>query len=400
MRFTTQDIHKVVDAERQTAIEFLQKAVQIPSVTGNEKEISDFMRKWIEENIGLEVKVFEKEAGRPNLIAHWDGAEPGGHFLFNGHMDVFPPAQNDPGRFGPWSGKIEDGYIYGRGTSDMKGGTCATIMAVYFLKKMGYTPKKGRVTLSCMVDEENGGHSGVAYLLDQGELKADYGVCPEPTHHRVLCRAGGGFWAAITYHAESYHASLDVDRLDAIQKAHRAMEALYAYDKKLKKERYYAPFGQGPVCSVTMISGGETENMHPSTCTFKIDRRLVPGESLEGAKQEVIELLEQLKAEDPSMEYQFEQLTYTPQYDLDSKHKLVQSAFSAYEAIMGRPTGLLERTGGSDAHKIVERYPDCCIPNFGPSVEGESCTPNEKLKLDDYISFIKIFMQMVIDLQS
>ena len=72
----------------------------------------------------------------------------------------FPPDDRDPGYFGPWSGKIQDGFLYGRGSCDMKGGDAGVMMAVLFLKKMGFDPK-GSVALTWMCDEENGGELGV-----------------------------------------------------------------------------------------------------------------------------------------------------------------------------------------------------------------------------------------------
>lgn len=396
-QFTTEDIHKIVDEDQERAILFLQKILQIPSVTGNETEIGIYMKKWLEDNLDLPVKVYEKQKGRPNLVADWIGNKEGKRFVFNGHMDVFPPVTGQPGTYGPWSGKRVDGYLYGRGAADMKGGLCAMIMAVYYLKKMGYVPN-GTVTVSCDSDEENGGANGVEYLLDQGELNGDFGVCAEPTNSFIMLEGTGGLWAKITYHSETGHSSIPISYLNAIQKATKAAEALYALDKKIQKEKYYELFKSGPTCSVTMIEGGETTNMHPAHCTIMVDRRLFPGETVEGAELELRSVLDRLKKDDPEMEYDYERVNQIPVYTLNRENATVQEALKAYKEISGKETFVSGRPGGADASKIEDRY------HYGMIIFGtadgfnEMCMPDEKYLISDYLLSIKVYMKMVMDL--
>ena len=143
---TAKQISDYVDTHRDEAIAFLQEIVQTPSVTGDEEPVSFVFERKMKE-AGLEVKRLEAKPHRPNLYAEWFGTQKGKRFVFNGHMDVFPPDDRDPGYFGPWSGKIEDGYLYGRGSCDMKGGDAGVMMAVLFLRKMGFDPK-GSIALT------------------------------------------------------------------------------------------------------------------------------------------------------------------------------------------------------------------------------------------------------------
>ena len=106
-------------------------------------------------------------------------------------MDVFPPVAGSPGLYGPWAGKVADGYLYGRGSVDMKGGVCAAIMATAFLKRMGFSPA-GSVLMTWVSDEENTGGLGTKYLLEQGLISGDFGIDPEPTHGQVLVSHCGG----------------------------------------------------------------------------------------------------------------------------------------------------------------------------------------------------------------
>lgn len=395
--YSTEDIHTIVDENQEKAIQFLQKILQIPSVTGNEKEIGAYIKKWLEDNLELPVKVYAREPDRPNLIMDWVGNQDGKRFVFNGHMDVFPPIPGDPGIYGPWSGQLADGCLYGRGAADMKGGLAAMIMAVYYLKKLGYVPN-GTVTLSCDSDEEKGGANGVEYLLELGELNGDYGVCAEPTNSCIMVQGTGGMWSEITYTAETAHSSIPINYPNAIQKAMKAAAEIDSFGNSLRKERYYEPFGAGPTCSVTMIEGGEATNMYPAHCTLRVDRRLFPGETAEMAEAEIRSILDHLKADDPSMDYIFRRSTTIPVYSIDPKDKVVQEALKAYREMSGRETSIQQRPGGTDAHKIYDKYGYSMII-FG-TADGyrEMCMPNEKYRIDDYLLSIKVYMKMVLDL--
>lgn len=401
MKIPVKEICEYVEANRDTAIDFLQKMVRIPSITGNEYEICNFLEAWFKENLDLELKIYEEEKGRKNFVVNWYGNQPGERFLFNGHLDEFPESTDEVGLYPPFSGEIKDGYMYGRGSADMKSGLCATIMAVYFLKKMGYVPETGTVSLSCCIDEEDGGPQGVMYMLKQGECEADYGVCAEPTNGRLFVAGGATIWGNVTYKAEAGHPACCPFHIDANRKAIKAINALLDYSDKVMEERFHEELGGGPTMYITVVNGGIASNVCSESCTFHFDRRLVPTESIEGVEKEILNILEKLKAEDPGMDFEYVRECYVPQYNLDRNHKLIKSAMESMEAFTGRKSEFLVRHGGSDTHKIVEKYPKACIPNFGPADEYADgiCSANERCNLQTYVDFIKVYMNMVVDLQ-
>ena len=390
-------ISQYVENHKEEAINFLVEAIQIPSVTGDELAISNFFKERIEK-IGIPVSMYALDSNRPNLIASWKG-ENGPCFIFNGHYDVFPPIKDNPGIYGPWSGKIKDGYIYGRGSVDMKSGLCAAVLAAEFLKNMGFEPQ-GEIIISCDSDEEDGGKYGVEYLLDQGLLNGDFGVCMEPTKSKVQVEGGGGIFLKVTYNSETWHGGVQKDITDALEKAVRAVQKLYELDKKLRKERYYEPFHGGAFLSITEMSAGEAMNVHPASCTFTIDRRIIPGETPQQAEQEIREVLNQLKDSYTDMDYEMELLSRMPALKVEVNNPLIDAALEAYIDVHHKETELYRRPGGSDSAKIVEKY-GLCMPNFGPGLDIEETTsPNEHLLIQEYIDFIKIYMLMVVKLLS
>ena len=399
---TPEQIHQIVEENRDEAISCLQEIVRTPSPTGSELAVSKVFSKWIE-GCGLTVASYEAEPDRPNLIAEWPGSQPGKGFLFNGHMDVFPPSAGDDGWYGPWSGKIVDGYIYGRGTVDMKGGDCAALMAVKFLRKMNFDPK-GSVVLSYMVDEENGGWKGVKYLIQQGLLKGDFGICMEPTNGRILNRHRGILRMQFTYRAQPHHASTPHPSLDALQKAVMAIQQLYALNQRLCNRT--DEFGAATRClSVTVLHAGNTPNVQPSLAEFIVDRRIDMDEEVDAVKKEILDIFDRLKAENSEFEYEYQILSDRPLLDIPESDRFIQSLSHSYEKIMGQPAKIYTRAGGSDAASLFQAY-GLSIPNFGaaPDFDEEgrgdpfgSGTPNERLSLQDYLNSIKYYMMAVVD---
>lgn len=393
------DIKRKVADCREEAVDFFAECLQTPSVTGEEQAMGDVVSKWIEK-AGLEAKTYSKAEGRPNIIAEWKGSQPGKRFVFNGHLDVFPPVEGKPGKYGPWSGRIVDGYIYGRGAVDMKSGLCGSIMAVKFLKEMGFDPK-GSVLLTCVSDEENGGEFGAKYVLKEGLIKGDLGLCMEPTTHKVVIEHCGGLELRITYRSVSGHTSMPHPSEDALTKSINAILKMRELAEKVK-QNYYEEMKCHSLLSVTMIESGNAYNMYPSQSSFVLDRRLIPGEKIQDAQQEILDALDELKAEHPEFdyEYEYEILCEYPALVVDKDHEIVTIAMDAYKEITGKETCINKRWGGSDASDIVE-LGGVPMPNFGPGSDstsdyGASTHEDERILVEDYLTFIEVYMMVLV----
>lgn len=138
---------KEIDDRTDQIVDLLSDLVRIPSVTGEEGQIQLYIAKFLEEEIGLEVDLWESDweelkkhpeyvsvtrgyDGRPNVVAILKGSGGGKSLLLNGHTDTVPNGPLDSWKFDPLSADISNGRLYGRGSSDMKSGVAAIIMAV------------------------------------------------------------------------------------------------------------------------------------------------------------------------------------------------------------------------------------------------------------------------------
>ena len=129
----------------------------------NEQECLDHIRGILAE-AGCESLLLGRSSHRPNLIAKLDGRGQAPPLLLLGHVDVVP-AQEQSWQHPPFDADIADGYIWGRGTLDMKGGVAMMLTAFLRLKAEGVAPP-GDVILALVSDEEAGGEFGTKYLVE------------------------------------------------------------------------------------------------------------------------------------------------------------------------------------------------------------------------------------------
>lgn len=393
---TPEEISKMVDDNREEAIDCLRRIIQTPSVTGDEGPVSRVFEDYMRQS-GLAVERVGCEPDRDCLIAQWNGTQPGKRFIFNGHMDVFPPPQGVGAEtYDPWGAKIQDGYMYGRGTSDMKGGDAAALMAVIFLRRMGFDPK-GSVVLSYMVDEENGGGKGVKYLISQGLLQGDFGLCMEPTGGKIISKHWGILRMTFCYTAVPHHVGQPQPWADALEKAVIAINRLYELNARLNQDKR-TPSGV-PCLTVTMLTAGNTPNVSAGAAEFVIDRRIALHETLEGAKAEILNIFDELKAENPEFDYTYQITSDRPPMNLSEDDPFLQLVARSCEQITGYPTQFNHVPGGSDAASLHAAY-GYPIPLLGSAEtfgDYGSGGNKERTNLEDWLTSIKYYMMTVVN---
>ena len=129
--------------------------------------------------LGLRANLAGVSQERANVVANGRSAE----LLLCGHLDVVP-ALGETWSFDPFGGEVRDGYVLGRGATDMKGGCAALIAAVGDAIERGRDV--GRIGLAFVCDEETGG-GGIAHLLAGGLLAPCDCLIAEPTPAGAPC---------------------------------------------------------------------------------------------------------------------------------------------------------------------------------------------------------------------
>jgi acetylornithine deacetylase/succinyl-diaminopimelate desuccinylase-like protein len=148
-----------------TPVELLQQLIRFDTTNppGNEAECIEFLRGLVGE-ASVEAEVFAREPGRPNLVARLPGKENGRPLLLQGHVDVVTTAGQTWQR-PPFGGELVDGYVWGRGAVDMKGGV-AMLVSAFLRAARGEIEPAGDLVLAVLSDEEAGGDFGAKFLVE------------------------------------------------------------------------------------------------------------------------------------------------------------------------------------------------------------------------------------------
>ncbi|MEL7182597.1 MAG: M20/M25/M40 family metallo-hydrolase, partial [Pseudomonadota bacterium] len=185
--------------------------VRCPSVTPAEAGAQEFLEKFLS-RAGFTCWRVDRN-GVPNLFARWGEKGHPRTFGFNGHTDVVPVGDRDAWTHDPFGSKIEDGWLYGRGATDMKSGVAAfAAAAVDFVTE---TPPDGAVILAITGDEEGPATDGTVALLDwmtaQGEAMTHclVGEPTSPDHMGQMMKIGrrGSLTAWFTFRGTQGHAA-------------------------------------------------------------------------------------------------------------------------------------------------------------------------------------------------
>lgn len=147
-------------------VELLQNLIRFETINppGNEAACIAYLDSVLRE-AGLETQILEKFPGRPNLLARLKGTGNAPPLLFYGHVDVVP-VTDQRWTHPPFSGDIIDGYVWGRGALDMKGGIAMLVTAFLRAHAEGF-PLSGDLILCIVSDEERGGDAGARFLVEE-----------------------------------------------------------------------------------------------------------------------------------------------------------------------------------------------------------------------------------------
>lgn len=305
---------------------------------------------------GLDVTLQTVEPGRPNAIGVLDGRAAGPTLMLCGHIDTV----GVEGMVDPFSPRVEDGRLYGRGAQDMKGGVAAMIAAAGLLAS-SWT--RGRLVVAAVVDEEHESLGAEALVRD---WRADAAVITEPTDLCAAIAHKGFAWFEVVTTGRTAHGSRPAEGRDAILRMGRVLGALERLDRDLQRRPAVRLEGTASL-HASIITGGRELSSYPDRCALRLERRTVSTETAETVSQQIEDLLSDLREEDPEFQGSVRRLTWRSAYRLDERHRLVAALRAA-----------LARAGRSDAPTGMSFWTDAAILGeagiptvlFGPGGAG------------------------------
>lgn len=359
--------------------------INFPSLTESESEIFHYVEEYCQKK-KLSYRIFKKKKNQPNLVATV-GSPQGKILTFNGHLDVVPICDRAMWESDPFKARVYKEQIFGRGAVDMKSSCAVKLHTLSILKNLE-DRLQGSVRVELVSDEERGGRHGTGYLtelMQAGQLrKPDWVIIGEKSDLKIRCAERGTFMYKITIKGRATHTfSARVDGVNAVYVAAKAISQL---------ER---PFEQAhplvgyPVISVNYIQGGNAFNQVPAICEFVVDRRAVPGETLEELKAEAVQILENLRRE-YNFTYDLEVLSYSEASITDQNEPVVKVFETVLQEVLARqPEFFLDWAGGTDG----KYYRKLGIPTiiYGP-LGNYRHGPNEYVLINSLKTLAKVYV--------
>ncbi|WP_417718409.1 acetylornithine deacetylase/succinyl-diaminopimelate desuccinylase family protein [Salipiger sp.] len=338
---------------------------------------------------------------RWNLVARREGPRPGDCVHFNSHHDVVEVGQG--WTRDPFGGALEDDRIYGRGACDMKGGLAASILAAEaFLET--HPDFAGAIEISATADEESGGYGGVAHLAREGWFapeRVQHVIIPEPLDKDRICLGHrGGWWAEIETKGEIAHGSMPflgdcaVRHMGAVLAAFE--ERLFPAMASRRTEMPVVPDGaRQSTMNINAIHGGQPENppdfdglpAHcvPDSCRITIDRRFLIEETADGVRDEVVALLDDLKARRENFDYEIRELNRVIPSMTDREAPVVTTVARAIRDVLGQEPTYVASPGSYDQKHIdrIGKLRNCIA--YGPGVLELAHKPDEWISVTDML---------------
>lgn len=378
---------------RDAIVAMASNLIAIPSVSGDEKTIMDYVEAWARDR-GLDVQVVAKDPARPNLIISVGDAATGPTIAMNGHLDVVPVSDASAWRTGPFAPTVSaDGVrLFGRGSSDMKS---STGVMLYLLDLLKDAPLKGRLQAHIVSDEETSGLFGTIHVIDEikaGRLpKPDYVFIGEKSDLKVRNAERGIFAMDITFYGRASHtAAARVSGVNAIAKAAKAVLALEG-----DIDKFHPAVGK-PVISVNTIHAGVAHNVVPGECTITVDRRTIPGETRATVMAEINAKLEAIAANDPQFKYTIVEDPhgdYIPANLTDENSPLVKAMQAGVRSVTGKePEFFVAWAGATDGRFYRQAGIDTV--GLGPGGEGAHGA-NEAVYIADLVIQAKVYSETI-----
>ncbi len=316
---------------------------------------------------------------------------------FNAHYDVVP-VSGDWRHGSPFSGTVEGGWIYGRGTADMKGSIASVLLAVQALRATGARPRLN-LEISFTADEETDSELGTGWLVKHGPIAPDYAVVMEGGEgDKVCCGHNGTLWLEVILHGRPAHGSLPHKGINALEKMSALVMALEDYKRMLARRAWRTP--EGVTMRPTINVGGVFDcgegakiNTVPALARFTIDRRVLAVESHAAAERELRAFLRQAAAAIPQCRIEVRKISENYSCFSTPEHPFFTAMADCVARVRRRKARFNVSTGFNDMHFFSHHLQ---IPTLGYGPGGEDYhAVDERAKVRELLASAKIYAALM-----
>ncbi len=334
---------------------------------------------------------------RYNVLGKWRvrGARKTVHF--NAHYDVVPVSGE--WRHGdPFGGAVSGGWIYGRGTADMKGSIASLLLALRALRRTKAMPRVN-VEVSFTADEETDSALGTGWLVTHAPIDPDYAIVMEGGDlNRVCCGHNGVVWLEVTVHGKAAHGSTPERGINAVEHMAALVTDLERYKAVLRKRSFATPESKMMVPTINV--GGEFGpgpggkiNTVPALARFTIDRRVLAVESVAQAEKDLRAFLAASARRIPRCRITVTKLSESQPCFTPPTHPFFAAMSRCVGTVRGQQPVFSVSTGFNDMHFFASELK---IPTLGYGPGGQAHhAVDERASLKELLASAKIYASLL-----
>ncbi|MXQ53529.1 ArgE/DapE family deacylase [Shimazuella alba] len=396
-----------IERQKEDLLALCSKLLQMNTENppGDTSEISEFIIRYLS-SFGIETEVHESNPKMFNLISSIGENKDNKHLILCGHTDVVPVGDLEKWDFDPFSGHIENGFIHGRGASDMKCGLAGLVFTMGLFRRLDI-PLAGKLSLLVVPDEETGGEYGVPWVLERSLIHGSAAVIAEPSHpqHPTIGQKGS-CWFEVEIEGTPGHGSLSpVIGDSAILKAVKAIEVLQniwnfevkipdemkeiieitkAYIRK-REETDTSDVLDHITVNIGTIHGGTKANVIADHVVIQVDTRLPFGVQNEEMFPKVRKLLADAGIEAKVRPIGFQSTAnWTP-----PTNEIVSSLVESIKQVSQKDAyGVLQWASSDARHFRAHNIP---VLQYGPADLPTIHSYNERAPIDQVIQAAKVY---------
>jgi putative selenium metabolism hydrolase len=374
--------------------QFMQDIIRTPSLSSEEGAVIERIRQEMlklgfdEVTVDPMGNLLGRIGSGPRVIA------------LDGHVDTVDVGELSLWDRDPFSGDIEDGILYGRGASDMKGGVASSVYAGALLMKSGI-PDNVTLYVTATVQEEDCDGLCWQYIVNEDGLRPDLVVITEPTSLRIYRGHRGRMEMEVHTSGISCHGSAPERGINAVYK----MAGIIADIEKLNQDlEPHEPLGKGTVTISEIRSTSPSLCAVADGCTIHLDRRLTVDETEETSVAEILALpaVQAAEATVTVLDYAVPSHTgltyptrkYYPTWEVAEDDPAMEAAQSAYRTVFGGEpeTGFWTFSTNGVATSGMHGIPSI---GFGPGHEHFAHAPNEQVEIEHLVRCAAFYAALV-----
>ncbi|NPD87339.1 MAG: M20 family metallopeptidase [Asgard group archaeon] len=372
--------------EKQDVIPILKKLINIKTENppGFTIEAVQYLSNIFNE-VGIKNRIQAYGEKRANIIAEYGEGEK--TIILTGHLDTIPAGDETKWKFPPFSGKEEEGRIYGRGSTDMKGAIAAYVAVMTLLKQKNVKLSKKVIFLGTSDEELN--MDGSLFAKNEGIMEGcEFVVIGEPTELKIGVAEKGTLWIKIRIEGKSAHGSTPHLGVSAIEAAAKLIpdlkEVVPAFEHKI--------LGKSSL-NIGKISGGTVVNVVPELCEIECDFRLVADDLRDEIKEKFNAVLNKFNQEEEA------KASFAILHELPAIEMKYVSKFLEDLKIKAKKAGAAEIIGvnyGTDGAMLVPDYGTPFVI-MGPGKLDQLHVTDEYTEIEEVIDYANIIYEALID---